>query len=215
LAFLAVALLLLLPVKVQASAFFYYFGNSFSGTAPSGSAPWISALFEDVSPGTVSLTISNNNLAVDEFVREVDFNLKPSLSPTSLLFTYTGSSGTFALPTILQGTDIKKADGDGKYDISLGFSTEIALRFGPGESLTYQITGIPTLTVADFIYYSTPAGGHGPFYAASHIQGISGGTLSGWVSPLEVTPVPEPSSFVLLALVGGVWAARRRILAGN
>jgi hypothetical protein len=193
-----------------ASGILYQFDNEFSsGTPPAGPAPWITASIQNVSPGTVQLTIANSGLLGSEFVSGFYLNLNTNFSPLNLSISYVSSSGSFLIPSVASGTiergiDSFKADGDGKYDVLFDFSTVSGSTFGAGESVTYQISGIAGLTADDFVYLSAPNGGHGPFYAAAHVQGIGAdGALSGWVEPsLGAQPllVPEPSSAALLVL---------------
>jgi hypothetical protein len=205
----------LMPLSSAATPFELRFGETFSGDSPSAAVtPWVTALFQDISPGTVRLTISNVNLTASENVDEFYFNLKPSYNPNSIVFTTVGTSGAFDAPTISKGTDLFKADGDGLYDLHLTFSTggTDANRFTDNESLTYDLSGIPGLTAQDFVYESTPAGGHGPFYGAAHVQriGISG-SKSGWINPTGnmITPVPEPTAAALAVVGGGLFVGRR------
>jgi hypothetical protein len=204
---------LLAPASVRAD-FFYHFDDVFSGTGPAGGTPWVDALFTDISPGTVTLKVSNVGLVDAEFVSELYLNINPAYNPTSLIFTPVSSSGGFATPTINLGTDGFKADGDGKYDIRFNFLTSSGNTFSAGESFTYQITGVPTLVASDFIFLSTPAGGHGPFDAAIHVQGICN-DASGWADPHNgavIVLVPEPAPGVLLVLAAGLFFYGRRLL---
>jgi hypothetical protein len=212
-AFIGVALLS--PTKSSAaSGVSYQFDNEFSsGTPPSGPAPWITATIQTVTPGTVLLTVANNGLLGSEFVSGLYLNLNTNYNPLNLSISYVSSSGSFTIPsigagTIERGTDSFKADGDGKYDVLFDFSTTSGTTFGSGNSVTYQISGISGLVANDFVYLSAPNGGHGPFYAAAHVQGIGPtGAASGWVEPsLGALPilVPEPSSSALLALSVGI-----------
>jgi len=208
-----------------ASGITYQFDNEFSsGTPPAGPAPWITASIQTISPGTVQLTIANNGLLGSEFVSGFYLNLNTNFSPLNLSISYVSSSGSFLIPsvgsgTIERGTDSFKADGDGKYDVLFDFSTVSGSTFGAGESITYQISGIAGLTADDFVYLSAPNGGHGPFYAAAHVQGIGAdGALSGWVEPsLGAQPilVPEPSSAGLLVLALSVLGFVRRSKSRN
>jgi hypothetical protein len=217
---------LLSPAKSSAaSGITYQFDNEFSGgTPPAGPAPWITATIQNSGPGTVQLTIANNGLLGSEFISGFYLNLNTNFSPLNLSISYVSSSGSFTVPsigtgTIERGTDSFKADGDGKYDVLFDFSTSSGTTFGTGESVTYQISGIAGLTADDFVYLSAPNGGHGPFYAAAHVQGIgTDGSLSGWVEPsLGAQPilVPEPASTALVALGLGVVGFVRRSKTRN
>jgi hypothetical protein len=191
----------------------YRFNTTFSGTGPAGSAPWIEATFHDVASGTVSLVISNNGLSGSEFISGLYFNLNSNYNATSLSFQLmSGSIGSCAT-NIWTGRDQFKADGDGKYDILFDFDTASGHRFGAGDYLVYQISGISSLNVLDFEYLSAPAGGSGPFLAAAHVQSIGSDGSSGWVRPTEfsrIFPVPEPSSAALLGLASIVFLGVRR-----
>src|SRR5689334_3434969 len=64
-----------------ASGILYQFDNEFSsGTPPAGSAPWISATIQTVTPGTVLLTVANNGLIGSEFVSGFYLNLNPNFN---------------------------------------------------------------------------------------------------------------------------------------
>jgi PEP-CTERM motif len=216
----------LLPAKSSAaSGITYQFDNEFSsGTPPAGPAPWITATIQTVTPGTVQLTIANNGLLGSEFVSGFYLNLNTNFNPLNLSISYVSGAGSFLIPsvasgTIELGTDSFKADGDGKYDVLFDFSTVSGSTFGAGESVTYQISGISGLDANDFVYLSAPNGGHGPFYAAAHVQGIGAeGGFSGWVEPsLGAQPflVPEPSSSMLVVFGLGFLGFVRRSKIGK
>jgi len=165
------------------------------GTAPAGLAPWIRTTISDVSANTVSVSFNNINLVGSEFVSKTYLNLNTALNATTLNFTSPVQVGSFTLPDISKGTNAFKADGDGFFDILFEFATPNSQRFGPGESVTYTVSGISGLDATDFNFISVngPAGNTG-YPTAAHVQGIgASGAFSGWVT------VPEPSS---LALVG-------------
>lgn len=205
----AIAASLCSPMKAAAGSFFYHFDNVFSGTSPTGPSSWVDAQFTDVTPGTVNLTFSTTGLTGTEFVSELYLNLNTVLNPNTLVFTKTGGVGSFTDPTLSKGVDQFKADGDGNYDLLLGFATAGNGRFGVGDSITYQITGIPGLQASDFSFLSAPAGGSGPFLAATHVQSIGNGD-SGWIAPTVLTPAPEPATVVVLGSGMLIWAAARR-----
>ncbi len=182
------------------------FSHLFGGVAPASTEhTWVEALFKDISPGVVGLTISNLNLSGSEDVDSVYLNLSPALNPNSLSFSFQNAAGKLKNPDITQGTDAFKAGGDGKYDILFSFATSMGdnQRFNAGESITYFISGIPGLKATDFEYLSAPDGGAGPFYAAAHVQRIGTASLSGWIASDTIAPVtvPEPRSFCLVALL--------------
>src|SRR5262245_40770395 len=211
---LAMAAVSLAAPRALAADYVYQFNNAFSGSAPvSTNRPWIDAIFQTVTPGTVRLTVTNLTLSASENVDQVYFNLNTALKPANLTFTLVNESGLFKVPKISTGVNKFQADGDGKYDILFNFNSggTANTRFTAGESVTYYISGIPNLVAADFSYLSAPAGGAGPFYAAAHVQRIGNGTLSGWLSASAMTPllVPEPTTIALSLLASGVWLVRR------
>ena len=158
-----------LPVLAQDNQLFL--NNVFGGTAPaSTNTSWMDVVFRDVSPGVVSVTVSNLHLSGSENVDQIYLNLNPVFNPLKLHFSFVSSSGGFDLPSISQGTNAFKAGGDGKYDLLFSFASNSNDRhqFTQGEYLTYNISGITGLKAADFDYMSLPAGGAGPFYAAAH-----------------------------------------------
>jgi hypothetical protein len=202
-----------LSPKAYGTGFVYQFDNSFSGGVPGGHAPWVGATFQDSSQG-VLLTVDNGGLIGTEFLSELYLNINPADNTkiSSLKFTLEGETAGVSAPTIQTGVDHFKADGDGLYDVLFSFATANAGRFGAGDSVTYLISGIPGLTAADFQFLSTPDGGHGPFDAAGHIQGIQCMDDSGWIDPsMGPLPIatPEPAATAVLIVATGVFGLRR------
>ena len=212
---------LLLAVAVamavsQASALTFQYNIEFSGgQAPGGSPPWLTATFTDGAADHVSLTLSASGLTGSENVTEWDFNLTDSFIG-SLSFLKTSQTGTFTDPIISQLSNAFKADGDGNYDIEFLFATgSAAARFGAGESVTYDISATG-LTANDFNLLSEPAGGHGPFLSAAHVQNTTGAGTggSGWIAPGGGNNTPDSGSTAMLlgAALGSVEVLRRLLL---
>jgi hypothetical protein len=188
------------------ASYSFQFDTVFSGTnSPAAPAPWVAVAFQDVTPGTVKVTISNPGLTGSEFIGGLYLNLNPGLNPNGLVFTPLSSSGGFTLPQVNLGTNQFRADGDGKYDILLSFDTADGMTFTGGDFVSYQVTGIPTLDSSSFDFLSQPAGGAGPFLAAAHVQSIGSNGDSDWIRPTQMTPVPEPSVALTTILLGGLW----------
>lgn len=202
---------LLVPAKAEAADFTYQFNSTFSGTSPTGSAPWLTAELKDVAPNKVNLTLTTGGLQGTEFVDMFYLNFNPGLTVTSLAFTQLSKTGSFSDPTISTGVNAFKADGDGFYDVEFGFGTSLSSRFGVGDSFTYQITGITGLNANDFVYTSEMGGGAGTWLAAAHINSIGSGGASGWDAPLQLTPVPEPAPAILILLAAGLLFGARRL----
>jgi hypothetical protein len=180
-----------------------------AGTPPAGTAPWITATFDDSfgGPNTVRLFLTAPNLVGTENVKEWNFNFDPSLDPTLLSFSVVGVPGS--VPNAINtGVDAFQADGDGMYDIQFDFPPppgSFAARFTTGETVVYDLTYISPISASSFNFFSTPGGGQGTFLSAAHIQMIGAGSDSGWIGV-----VPEPSTASLFALGLAALALRRR-----
>jgi hypothetical protein len=178
----------------------------FSGTGPVGNQPWVEITFLQQTASSVKVTVDVPAQPVadplqSEFLSQVYLNLDPSLNPS--LISITQDSG-IAFTSWAVSEDAYKADGDGSYDIDIEYPTANSGRLTTGTSSSFTITyDSSPLSVSSFDYKSTSGGGAGTCYAAAHVQGIPPGDASGWVgSPSGPSPVPEPSTFVLL--LGGV-----------
>jgi len=211
-----------LPVSARAVVLYTFGTNLFSGDSSlSTNIPQLTLLFQDVSPGTVHLTISAPGLTNNENVDKLYININPAYNPNSLILAnFAVASGSFALPTVDQGEDGFKADGDGKYDERFNFGgSDLTTWFSAGDVMTCDLTGIPTLTSLDFIYLSTPAStsSSGPFDAAVHIVSIFNpnghGDTSGYIGVLgpdaHIIPVPEPTAAAFASLAFILWLRSR------
>ena len=179
----------------------------FSGDQPDGN---VIVSFESQDADTVRLTITSG-LVSPENMAALYLNLNSSYNPASLSFSQVSKSGSFTDPSITTGTNAFKADGDGFYDILFDFAPP-GTRFDNADSVVYDITRLAGLVEADFNYLSAPGGGHGPFFAAAHIQNTDGPEGSGWIRP-NGNAVPDTGSTVML--LGGALSAlgmiRRRV----
>ena len=178
----------------------YNMVHEFSGAFdPQGPQPWMTTTIDDGgTPGSVEITLDNLNLVGMEFVGKWYMNLVDEVTIGDLNFSVSSKIGAFLDPLMSASTDTYMADGDGKYDILFDFAPPpggASALFGVGETVVISVNdgATGTLIAGDFAALSAPAGGHGPFPVAAHVQGISGGE-SGWVT------VPEPASIALLGL---------------
>ena len=204
--------LFLSPFMANAATVTFNFDYAFSGTAPTGSAPWLTATFTDGIPGGgVSLSIAAGGLTGSEFVNGVYFNVDPALTVAATNIAFVSGSSSAPTPSSIQaGTNAYKADGDGFYDIMISFPTPASSRFNAGEVALFTITGVPSLTANSFTFLSQPAGGSGPFLAAAHIQGITTQYMtgaSGWVASV---PIPAALWMFAPAITFLMTAVKRR-----
>ncbi|HUS45955.1 MAG TPA: PEP-CTERM sorting domain-containing protein [Phycisphaerae bacterium] len=210
---LVLVLQVALAAGAQGAIITFQLDHEFSGgTPPAGLAPWLTATFDDgsdLTDGIVTLTLAATNLTGSEKTKEWYLNLDPVLTPGDLEFTVASKTGAFDDPTISRGTNAYQAGSDGEYDILFAFthSGPAMKTFGEGDSIQYtvRLIGSTALGAGSFDFLSEPAGGHGPYSTAAHVQSIGPDEDSGWVT------VPEPASVGLLALgLGAVAALRRR-----
>jgi len=177
--------LFVLALAPKTEALTLTFDTVFSGATPSGSSPYLTATFTDAGSNTVNVTLTGS-IDAGEFYTEMGFNLDPALSTASGDWTFNYSDGDAGAPSFNTGTDAFKADGDGFYDMAFVFQTPNAQRFTGSEVITFSLVydGLGTFNANSFNYLSLDAGGHGPFSAAAHVQGIAP-NCSGWVAPVN------------------------------
>jgi len=213
--------ILLVPLIGRANVLYTFGTNLFSGdNSLATNAVHLTALFEDTSPGHVRLTLSAPGLTNNENIDKLYFNLNTNDNPTSLIFSnFSVAQGSFSFPTLDEGVNGYKADGDGFFDIRLNFGgSGLPTWFSQGDVMTCDISGITNLTAADFVYLSAPSGSPvGPFNAAVHLVSIFNpnghGDTSGYVGAVGPGPdvqfVPEPSANGLWSLAAALFGAFR------
>ncbi len=193
--------LILISVVSAFASLIYDYSTIYSGSAPSGTQPWMTATFETGStPGTVDLTLQGTNLSSTEFVSSIYFNYTGT-NPLNIGFSspWEGAAASFS-PNAYNG------DGAGGFDIQILFPVSSQQdRFVNGDTayLTIMGTGNP------FDFYATNAGpGILGIYTGAHVQGIGlGGSQSGWAT----VPIP-PTVWLLGAGLLGMIAIRRGFL---
>ena len=176
---------------------------------PVGS-PSMTALFQDSGPGHVQLTIDALNLTGNNTLNSLCFNFNPNFDATGLIFTQTGSVGGVSGKVSSGNDSYKVGGGSGKFDIDFVFGAD----FVTGDSVIYSITGIPDLSVNDFLFLETPSAGRTPGYAAGSIQELSDVVIVQG----EPRTVPEVSStfgLLAMALVAVGFGARRFKIVRN
>ena len=206
----ALSVVLLSAACVRADSLTFDMANVFSGVVlPANPPPWVEAVFSSSTPGTVTLTLKDLDLAAGEFASDWYFNVKAGVSLAASDLHITGGP---AGVSISQGLDSFKADGDGFYDVELGMSGFHLI--DPGGTTTFTITGTgadASITASSFDALST--GSPSPFGSAVHIQGLNLGN-SVWASPGPGAGAPEPATIVSLATMvigfGACYAVRRK-----
>ena len=145
--------------------------------------------------GGVRITVTNNLVDPGAFLSSLYLNtsVAPLADAVGTCVNCTATGGqTMAFNF---GSDAFQADGDGRYDILIDFSTEAANRLLAGEVVVFDITSTTVGFTSDsFLVFSAPGGGNGPFRAAAHIQSLPDGG-SDFVTETEI---PEPTSMLLL-----------------
>lgn len=176
---------------------------------PVGS-PSMTALFEDSGPNQVQLTINALALSGNNTLNSLCFNFNPGLDSKTLIFTQTGSVGGVQGTVNSANDSFKVGGGSGKFDINFIFGPD----FKTGDSITYSITGIPSLSVNDFLYLETPSAGRVPGYAAGSIQELSNIVIVQG-APRAVPDISSTFGLLLTALLGVGFLARRFKSASN
>jgi hypothetical protein len=196
---------------VQAGTLSFHLTTEFSGGQnPTSPGPWGRATFDD-GGGTGNVTLTIQSLIAGDpsaFVTGWYFNLNPAMDVTQLIVTG-GRGGSFS-DSVSLATDGFQADGDGLYDIRFSFDNGPPTdRFDGNETVVYNLS-MAGLTANSFGFFSTPAGGNGPFTHVGRIQGTgSDGSGSGWFTGSDPIPLPTGAAMGFVGLAG--LAVRRRV----
>jgi hypothetical protein len=188
------------------AAFQLTMSNAFSGPGTPSAFPVVTITQDGA--GAVFLEMDISSLLSSEKVSQWYFNFAPGFPPA---LAFQAISGQTAGVTISQANNGFKADGDGRYDILFDFAAGGADAFTGGETSKWRVTvvGGGNISEQDFNDYSAPAGGHGPFISALHLQGTSTGSV--WLSEGEdPNLIPAPPS-VILAGIGGIFFGVRQL----
>lgn len=168
-------------------------GADFSGpTANTGGT--ITVHIEDIAGG-VRISVSNNLIDPGAFLSALYLNtsVAPLANAAGTCVDCAATNGQTM--TFNFGSDAFQADGDGRYDILVDFSTEAANRLLAGEVVVFDVTSTTVgFTAESFLVFSAPGGGNGPFRVAAHIQALPN-NQSDFITETEV---PEPTSMLLL-----------------
>jgi len=164
----------------------------------------MTALFEDIGPNQVQMTIDAVALTGNNTINSLCFNFNPAFNSKDLTFTQTGSVGGVQGLVSSANDSYKVSGGGGKFDIDFIFGPD----FKTGDSVTYSITGIPGLSVNDFLYLETASAGRVPGYAAGSIQELSGLVIIQG-APQAVPDISSTFGLLVLGLVAVGFLARK------
>lgn len=159
---------------------------------PDGEGPWITVTIEK-SPlkyrNNFLYLVIQTHLKRYEFLKEIYFNFADSYLPPRFI----DQSSTAPYPSITFRPDSLHAAGGGYFDLKLKYDYSSAI-FNTDKISIIQIMD-SFLTPESFNL--TSVNGPTQLYCAAHVGGIgSNADYSGWLT--TTTPIPEPSTFILL-----------------
>lgn len=192
----------------------------YAGSAPNGSAPWLTATFTSNTGSTTGTLTLTSNLSQSDFVQGQSG--PNTLTGWSFYLNQTlaswGCTGNCA--NGVSTSSISKAGPvPGPFNLTFGWTS--GNRFDGTDSATYTLTFNSALTGNPFA-----ANGSG-WWSVAHVQGISPNSCSGWIvsgdgtiptggiEPCGTTSVPEPAALGMFGagvlLIGLFLGLRRRI----
>lgn len=217
---------LLFGTAISAHALLYEFDTVITGAKPSGPTPWLTAEFTDskktingVETNGVLLKLRAPNLATNpnEFVTRWYFNNILEETIEDLKFS-TALSGTALAKKNFYPVDVNdlNAGGGARFDVYFEFQTsKVGGRFENGDLADIFMYGVASLSAETFNALSTFNDNKTKqYFAEAHIQGISTGEGSSWVTPGPTPPpVPEPGTLILLGagMLGLAFYGKRRL----
>ena len=175
----------------------------FNGSSPSSPAPWLTATFQTVATGHVTLSLQASFSVASEFISDFEFNVDPSIVPSSLVIAQVPALNPLA--TITQGAQNgQNVQGSGVagqgFDVRLDWGTaNNAGRFDGSDLVVLDITGAG-ITESSFNFAST---GSAAANIGAHLQGYPNGGSGAAKNGLPGSqggpvPVSEPGSILLL-----------------
>lgn len=196
---LLLASFIAIPTFAPGAVYLYNIGSTYSGTSPSGAAPWLTATFTDVGTNQVQLDMKSGGLTGNEFVGAWYFNFSPVGNLNNLNFSRLTSPNP-GTTIVTKSLDNLSAGGGGRFDIVFDFPESVPDgRFTSGLTTSYLIGSVSSLDASMFNFLSSPQGGNGTWMTAAHIQAIGKhANDSGWIGANANTSVPEPGTYLLL-----------------
>lgn len=190
-----------LGTVAQAATFELNFTNVYTGDTPGGTGPFATAVFTDMAPNTVNLTLTHNSSSLSpQFLTLLRLNVDPAVA--SITTTAIGGKTTAFVSSAVGAA----VDAGTSFDFSINFGTSNGgggvNRLNSGDFIVLQMVGTG-LTAEHFNAFST---GGTPVQALLHLQGIN----DVGSSKLAGEAVPEPASLAVLAGLGFIAARKRR-----
>ena len=209
--------------QARAATIPYELNFVYTGNLPDSTTPYLNATFRDAGDctaqsgaggdctvGTVELVLTSSLEDPDEFFSNFFFNSSTAVT-TSYTSLLAGAIGSAPLINQYSSNAYAAAGQGGSYDVRIDFDiAPPADRFNLNDSLLFTITGTG-ITANTFLVSALGSS----YFAAAHLQGITGG-CSAWVvdangatpggagSAPGVTPCTQqvPDSGSTLALLG-------------
>jgi hypothetical protein len=177
----------------------------FSGDTPSGTTPWLTATFLDIMPpansnynSAVQLTLDAANLTGgSQFISQFFFNIDPQFLLTNPAPDFNRVSGAVASDTV--NTNGIQAGTDGSFNIKFAFAANPGNGFQGGSSVIYDILSTGMISANSFDLANSSG-----FFSIANVLGTPSGAGSSWIVASQAsapgTPVPEPSTMLLLGI---------------